>query len=120
MGACLSCLGLQGEEKDSADRARLLYDDNHNVYGTWGGNAVPPPDHGITAEEERRLQHAWDGITQWAGKYVSTSHLVPVGVENSRLSLLQGPRLTPRAQSNRGNLSLAAARSEHDAACHVR
>jgi hypothetical protein len=40
------------------------------VYGTWGGNAVPPPDHGVSAEEERRLQSAWDGITQWAGNQI--------------------------------------------------
>lgn len=68
MGACLSCLGFR-ESSDSGDRARLLdYEYPHNAYGTWGGNAVAPPDHGISAEEERRLQNAWDGITQWAGK----------------------------------------------------
>ena len=72
MGACLSCLGARRTaDGEAADRARLLYDDYpHNAYGTWGGNAVPPPDHGISAEEERRLQTAWDGITQWAGNQI--------------------------------------------------
>ncbi|KPI45825.1 uncharacterized protein AB675_949 [Cyphellophora attinorum] len=63
-------LFTRDDSADNADRARLLYDDHHNVYGTWGGNAVPPPDHGISAEEERRLQSAWDGITQWAGNQI--------------------------------------------------
>jgi hypothetical protein len=68
MGACLSCLGL-GDSSDSADRARLLdYEYPHNAYGTWGGNAVSPPDHGLNVEDERRLQSAWNGITEWAGK----------------------------------------------------
>ena len=69
MGACLSCLGLRRDDSDSSDRARLLYDDyHHNAYGTWGGHAPVTPDHGMSVEEERQLQTAWDGITAWAGK----------------------------------------------------
>lgn len=90
MGACLSCLGQRREASDGGDRARLLYDDHHNSYGTWGGNAVPPPDHGISAEEERRLQNAWDGITQWAGNQIveifPSSHYVQPNMTQSSSS----------------------------------
>jgi hypothetical protein len=74
MGACLSCLYPRPSPTDATDRSRLLYDDYpHNAYGTWGGHSSPsqpPPDHGISADEERRLQTAWDGITTWAGNQI--------------------------------------------------
>jgi hypothetical protein len=73
MGACLSCLQSRRPQTEPTDRSRLLYDDYpHNAYGTWGGNGntAPPPDHGISADEERRLQTAWDGITTWAGNQI--------------------------------------------------
>ena len=106
MGACLSCLGLTSSPTSdpSSDRARLLYDDHHNVYGTWGGNTVPPPpDHGISAEEERRLQHAWDGITTWAGNQIV--EIFPTNTQQHQPNMTQAAPMYDSDASEQGEVN---------------